>query len=100
MEHGAPPYTTPYTTGPRVVKLRNDSRVITEPFKKAPLDIVARGPRLGHACSKPVVTNLLGLKSQRHVLCIWNQAPHAIKDCISLYSAKKAIKTFVSSLPI
>ena len=31
---------------------------------------------------------------------IWNLAPSAIKDCTSLYCAKKAIKAFVVSLPI
>ena len=30
---------------------------------------------------------------------IWNQAPRAIKNCTSLYSARKSIKTFVASLP-
>ena len=31
---------------------------------------------------------------------IWNQAPNSIKDCGSIYSAKKAIKAFVALLPI
>ena len=31
---------------------------------------------------------------------IWNKAPSNIKQCIGLFAAKKAIKIFVSSLPI
>ena len=31
---------------------------------------------------------------------IWNQAPQTIKQCVSLYSARKAIKTYVKMLPI
>ena len=30
----------------------------------------------------------------------WNKAPENIKDCTSLYSAKKAIKAFVKTLPV
>ena len=33
-------------------------------------------------------------------LHIWNKCPINIKQCESLYSAKKAIKTFVYTLPI
>ena len=33
-------------------------------------------------------------------LHIWNKCPINIKQCESLYSAKKAIKTFVYKLPI
>ena len=31
---------------------------------------------------------------------IWNKTPISIKQCVSLYAAKKAIKAFVSALPI
>ena len=31
---------------------------------------------------------------------IWNLGPNVLKECTSLYSAKKAIKTFVATLPI
>ena len=31
---------------------------------------------------------------------IWNCAPSAIKDCTSLFGAKKTIKAFVALLPI
>ena len=44
------------------------------------------------------------VKSQRSytndAIHIWNQAPNSIKDCVSIYSAKKAIKAFVALLPI
>ena len=31
---------------------------------------------------------------------VWNNCPKSIKECVSIWSAKKAIKTFVSTLPI
>ena len=31
---------------------------------------------------------------------LWNRAPNVIKNCTSLYSAKKEIKKFVKTLPI
>ena len=31
---------------------------------------------------------------------IWNSAPMHIKNCTSIYGAKKAIKNFVATLPI
>ena len=31
---------------------------------------------------------------------IWNKVPDSIKGCNSIYSVKKAIKTFVATLPI
>ena len=31
---------------------------------------------------------------------IWNKAPEALKECTSIYSAKKQIKSFASSIPI
>ena len=31
---------------------------------------------------------------------IWNKIPDDIKMCNSIYSAKKAIKTFVQTLPL
>ena len=44
------------------------------------------------------------VKSQRtytnNAIHIWNQAPNSIKDCVSIYSAKKRIKAFIALLPI
>ena len=31
---------------------------------------------------------------------IWNLAPSSIKNCTTIYSVKKAIKAFVSTLPV
>ena len=31
---------------------------------------------------------------------IWNQAPNSIKKCATLYAAKKAVKSFIKTLPI
>ena len=31
---------------------------------------------------------------------VWNRAPQTIKNCTSLYSAKKEIKKFVKTLPV
>ena len=31
---------------------------------------------------------------------LWNKAPNSIKESTSIHMAKKAIKTFVKSLPI
>ena len=31
---------------------------------------------------------------------VWNRAPQTIKNCSSLYSAKKEIKKFVKTLPV
>ena len=31
---------------------------------------------------------------------LWNNCPNNIKDCETLWKAKKAIKTFVSTLPV
>ena len=32
--------------------------------------------------------------------CIWNHAPDSIKSCTSIYTVKKEIKKFVSSIPL
>ena len=39
-------------------------------------------------------------KIRNDAIHIWNFAPVAIKNCSSKYGTKKAIKDFVSSLPI
>ena len=31
---------------------------------------------------------------------VWNKCPNSIKECTSIYSAKKSIKEFVSTLPV
>ena len=31
---------------------------------------------------------------------VWNLAPQAIRECISLFSAKKEIKKFIKTLPL
>ena len=31
---------------------------------------------------------------------VWNKCPRNIKECVSIYSAKKFIKEFVSTLPV
>ena len=31
---------------------------------------------------------------------IWNKSPDAIKKCVTLYAAKKAVKSFTQTLPI
>ena len=46
------------------------------------------------------VTNRSQKTFINNAIHIWNLAPSAIKECKSLYSAKKAIKVFVASLPI
>ena len=46
------------------------------------------------------VSNLSQSTFLNDAIHIWNQAPIAIKECTSLYCAKKAIKTFVAALPI
>ena len=46
------------------------------------------------------VTNKSQKTFTNNAIHIWNLAPSAIKECKSLYSAKKAIKEFVASLPI
>ena len=46
------------------------------------------------------VSNLSQRTFLNDAIHIWNQAPIAIRECASLYCAKKAIKTFVAKLPI
>ena len=46
------------------------------------------------------VTNLSERTFLNDAIHIWNQSPNEIKECVSLYSAKKAIKSFVATLPI
>ena len=46
------------------------------------------------------VTNKSQKTFVNNAIHIWNMAPSAIKDCKSFFSAKKAIKVFVSTLPI
>ena len=46
------------------------------------------------------VSNLSQRTFLNDAIHIWNQAPIAIKECASLYCAKKAIKTFLVTLPI
>ena len=43
-----------------------------------------------------------GLQSSfiHNAIHIWNKIPEDIKMCNSIYSAKKAIKTFVQTLPL
>ena len=31
---------------------------------------------------------------------IWNRAPNTIKNCVTIWAAKKAIKLFVKTLPL
>ena len=46
------------------------------------------------------ITNSSGKTFLNDVIHIWNQSPVAIKVCVSISSAKKAIKAFVVTLPV
>ena len=46
------------------------------------------------------VTNKNEKTFTKDAIHIWNLAPREIKECTSFSSSKKAIKTFVASLPI
>ena len=48
----------------------------------------------------PKVTCLSERTFINDAIHIWNQVPNEIKECTTLHSAKKAIKSFVATLPI
>ena len=39
-------------------------------------------------------------KGGEHAIKLWNNCPDSITKCTSVYTAKKAIKTFVKNFPI
>ena len=55
------------------------------------------------ARGRPVETggsNRLRNTAISDAICIWNKAPALVQESVSLYQVKKAIKTYVKTLPI
>ena len=71
----------------------------TEPLQRSVEVANTRVVSLGHL-KEGKLTNASQNFFLNDAMHIWNKTPISIKQCVSLYGAKKAIKAFVSALPI
>ena len=64
------------------------------------IDVMNTRARSAGLLKEEKVTHLSQIIFTNDATHIWNLAPKDIKNLVSLYSAKKTMKAFVSSLPI